>query len=133
MPKPEESQLQFSSVCLTVNTYFSSSENLLLSVNTMISATEQTDVTLPSVDNILIYSTKQAGFALNRTKQLDNLTKDTDIMNYVALALDDFLPRYNFYLNSEDRHDNLLALVKSRAHGGTLALWGKDLYPYITI
>ena len=50
-----------------------------------------------------------------------------------ALALDDFLPRYNFYLNSEDRHDNLLALVKSRAHGGTLALWRKDLDPYITI
>ena len=99
MPKPEESQLQFSSVCLTVNTYFSSSENLLLSVKTMLSATEQTDVTLPSVDNNLIYSTRQAGFALNRTKQLDNLTKDTDIMNYDMVA-NNFNENVNVKCNS---------------------------------
>ena len=40
---------------------------------------------------------------------------------------------YNFYLNSEDCHDELLSLQKSRAHGGTMTLWSKDLDPYVTI
>lgn len=40
---------------------------------------------------------------------------------------------YNFFLNSEDRHDELLSLRKSRAHGGTMTLWKKELDPYITI
>ena len=47
----------------------------------MLFATQQTDVTLAGVDN-LTYNTRQAGFALNRSKQLENLTKDTDIANY---------------------------------------------------
>ena len=49
------------------------------------------------------------------------------------LALKEFCHQYNFYLNSEDRHDCLLSLAKSRAHGGTLAIWKKDLDAYITI
>ena len=49
------------------------------------------------------------------------------------LVLKELLHQYNFFLNSEDRHDNLLSLVKSRAHGGTLALWKKELDPYITV
>ena len=40
---------------------------------------------------------------------------------------------YKFYLNSEDRHDDLLSLQKSRAHGGTMTLWKTDLDPYISI
>ena len=49
------------------------------------------------------------------------------------LALDHLAHHYNYFLNSEDRHDDLLSLKKSRAHGGTLSLWDKDLDPYITI
>ena len=49
------------------------------------------------------------------------------------LALDLLAHHYNYFLNSEDRHDDLLSLKKSRAHGGTLSLWDKDLDPYITI
>ena len=33
------------------------------------------------------------------------------------LALENFLPHFKFFLNSEDRHDSLLSLSKSRAHG----------------
>ena len=49
------------------------------------------------------------------------------------LALKEYLYQYNFYLNSEDRHDDLLSLSKSRAHGGTLAIWKKELDPYVTM
>ena len=49
------------------------------------------------------------------------------------LVLKEYLHQYNYFLNSEDRHDSLLSLVKSRAHGGTLALWKKELDPYITV
>ena len=49
------------------------------------------------------------------------------------ISLESFLPSYNFFLNSEDRHDNLLSLAKSRAFGGTLVLWKTHLDPYITI
>ena len=49
------------------------------------------------------------------------------------LTLKEFSHQYNHYLNSEDLHDNLLSLSKSRAHGGTLALWKKELDPYISI
>ena len=49
------------------------------------------------------------------------------------LALKQFLPMYKYFLNSEDRHDSLLSLAKSRAHGGTLALWKNELDAYITI
>ena len=50
-----------------------------------------------------------------------------------AMATDNLAAQYNSYLNSEDRHDDLLSLHKSRAHGGTLTLWKKDLDPYVTI
>ena len=49
------------------------------------------------------------------------------------LVLKEYLHQYNYFLNSEDRHDSLLSLGKSRAHGGTLALWKKELDPYITV
>ena len=49
------------------------------------------------------------------------------------LALQQFLPQYCYFLNSEDRHDPLLSLTKSRAHGGTLAIWKKELDAYISI
>ena len=49
------------------------------------------------------------------------------------LATDQLESSYNFYLNSEDRHDDLLSLQKTRAHGGTMTLWKKELDPYITI
>jgi hypothetical protein len=49
------------------------------------------------------------------------------------LALKEYLHQYNFFLNSEDRHDDFLSLTKSRAHGGTLALWKKEFDPYITV
>ena len=49
------------------------------------------------------------------------------------LATEQLESVYNFYLNSEDRHDDLLSLQTSRAHGGTMTLWKKHLDPYITI
>ena len=49
------------------------------------------------------------------------------------LAMDQLETCYKFYLNSEDRHDDLLSLQKSRAHGGTMTLWKTDLDPYISI
>ena len=49
------------------------------------------------------------------------------------LAMNEYLHMYNYYLNSEDRHDTLLSLSKSRAHGGTLAIWKKELDAYVTV
>ena len=49
------------------------------------------------------------------------------------IYLENFLPKYKYFLNSEDRHDKLLSLVRCRAHGGTLVLWKKELDPYVTI
>ena len=40
---------------------------------------------------------------------------------------------YCWYLNSADLHDPDLPLISSRAHGGTLMLWLKELDPYIDI
>ena len=48
-------------------------------------------------------------------------------------ATDQINSLYNYFLNSEDRHDDLLSLQRSRAHGGTMTLWKKELDPYITI
>ena len=48
-------------------------------------------------------------------------------------VLQDLQSSHNYFLNSEDRHDQLLSLRKSRAHGGTLTLWKKELDPYVTI
>ena len=49
------------------------------------------------------------------------------------LATDTLNTDFCFYLNSEDRHDELLSLHNSRAHGGTMTLWRKELDPYVTI
>ena len=49
------------------------------------------------------------------------------------LATDQITCSYSYFLNSEDRHDPLLSLQKSRAHGGTMALWHNDLDPYVTV
>ena len=49
------------------------------------------------------------------------------------LATDQLCSRYNFFLNSEDRHDDLLSLRTSRAHGGTMTMWKKELNPFVTI
>ena len=49
------------------------------------------------------------------------------------LVLQDFCHHYSYYLNSEDRHDPLLSMMKSRAHGGTLAMWKKDLDAYVSV
>ena len=40
---------------------------------------------------------------------------------------------YEFYLNSEDLHDNDLPLTHSRAKGGTMVLWHISLSPYIRV
>ena len=40
---------------------------------------------------------------------------------------------YCWFLNSHDLQDPELPLVKSRAHGGTLLLWRKELDPYIEV
>ena len=40
---------------------------------------------------------------------------------------------YCWHLNSDDLLDPELPLVKSRAHGGTLCLWLKELDPYVEV
>ena len=40
---------------------------------------------------------------------------------------------YLFYLNSDDRHDPELPLLKSCSHGGTLLFWLNELDPYVRI
>ena len=49
------------------------------------------------------------------------------------LTTDQISTKYKYYLNSEDRHNDLLSLRSSRAHGGTLTMWKHDLDPYITV
>ena len=44
-----------------------------------------------------------------------------------------FPPNISFHLNSEDMFDEALPLERSRAKGGTMALWPSSLDPYITI
>ena len=51
----------------------------------------------------------------------------------ITMVLQNISPLYSFYLNSEDKYDESLALKKSRAKGGTLLLWPITLDPYITI
>jgi hypothetical protein len=38
-----------------------------------------------------------------------------------------------YYLNSDDLHDNDLALKKTKSLGGTLLMWKKKLNPYVSI
>ena len=40
---------------------------------------------------------------------------------------------YCWHLNSDDLHDPELPLTRSRSHGGTAALWQKNLDPYVEI
>ena len=42
-------------------------------------------------------------------------------------------PKYNFSVNSEDKHDTEASFNKNKTHGGTMILWKKDLEPYISI
>ena len=48
------------------------------------------------------------------------------------LTFDEYFHQYSYFLNFEYRHDPLLSLTKSRAHGGTFALWKKELNPFIS-
>ena len=41
--------------------------------------------------------------------------------------------KYCYFLNSEDLHDQELALTKNRTSGGTLLLWHRNLDPYVSI
>ena len=44
-----------------------------------------------------------------------------------------YLQDYCFHLNSDDLQDPDLPLVKSKATGGTFALWRKWLDPFVTV
>ena len=44
-----------------------------------------------------------------------------------------FKGEYNCELNSEDKHDVEIALLKSKAVGGTMAMWRKTLDKFITV
>ena len=83
------------------------------------------------------------GFSRNAFNLLDILLQEDPSCIFISepwlhladapLALKPFLPQYCYYLNSEDRHDPLLSLSKSRAHGGTLAIWKKELDAYVSV
>ena len=51
----------------------------------------------------------------------------------VNSVLKHLLGEYSFTLNSEDKYDPDLPLIKSRAHGGTMVLWKTLHDPYIEI
>ena len=83
------------------------------------------------------------GFSRNLFNLLQILQDDDPSLIFIAepwlhlpdapLALKEYSHQYSYFLNSEDRHDCLLSLTKSRAHGGTLAIWKRDLDAYITV
>ena len=49
------------------------------------------------------------------------------------LLLGPFLGMYDAHLNSEDSHDQDLALDKVKARGGTMIMWHTSLTPFITV
>ena len=83
------------------------------------------------------------GFSRNLFNLLQILQDDDPSLMFIAepwlhlpdapLTLKEYSHQYSYFLNSEDRHDCLLSLTKSRAHGGTLAIWKRDLDAYITV
>ena len=50
-----------------------------------------------------------------------------------GLILSHLKKEYCFKLNSPDVHDPDLPLHQSKAHGGTLVMWKRDLQPFISI
>ena len=51
----------------------------------------------------------------------------------VVKAMQHLQGHYKYFLNSDDLRDPELPLVKSKAHGGTMALWKENLDPYISV
>ena len=59
---------------------------------------------------------------------------EPSIFNCDLLSVSQFFPpNISFHLNSEDMFDEALPLERSRAKGGTMALWPSSLDPYISI
>ena len=51
----------------------------------------------------------------------------------IASNFSAFQGEFTFHLNSEDSYCPDLALINSKAAGGTMAMWRKDLDPYVKI
>ena len=51
----------------------------------------------------------------------------------IRKILEPLSPRFSFFLNSEDFHDEILALDHYKAKGGTLALWDSKYDPFIKV
>ena len=51
----------------------------------------------------------------------------------IASVIGHISPTLCFHLNSEDAHDETLALEKCKSKGGTLLLWPVSIDPYVTI
>ena len=49
------------------------------------------------------------------------------------LHLGPFLGNYDAHLNSEDSHDQDLAMDKVKARGGTMIMWHSSLTPFVTV
>ena len=43
------------------------------------------------------------------------------------------LGEYCYELNSDDKHDTELSMIKNKSYGGTMALWKKSLNQYVTV
>ena len=52
-----------------------------------------------------------------------------DVDNIMAYLRKD----YEFSLNSPDKFDLSLPMTKSKAYGGTMLLWKRELDPYVTL
>ena len=53
--------------------------------------------------------------------------------NDLELSMKTFQGEYKCSLNSDDKYDPELPLIKSKAHGGTLVLWKIEHDPYVSI
>ena len=51
----------------------------------------------------------------------------------IDLCLDYFKGDYESYLNSQDRFDPEMPLMKTKAFGGTMIMWRRDYDPYVTL
>ena len=100
-----------------------SSSNIM---NTLISLTWNCEGLTRNFFNLL-------HFIQNEDPSLIFLSEPWIHLSDAPTVLEPLQSSHSFFLNSEDRHDQFLSLRKSRAHGGTLTLWRKDLDPYITI
>ena len=67
------------------------------------------------------------------TPHLDFLSEPNVFSFDVKPLMAYFKGKYNFFLNSEDKHDQEISFTKTKTYGGTMVLWKTDMEPYVSI